>query len=148
MSKYDGVCCTCHCGHPPCGFCENMTEEEADAYSAGGSEAVIALRDRIEDGVNMENVNVVMTSGDVRAWFDRRIAEARPTLPPNLKFNIVVVKPPDTVLDAIEHWGRAACNLREPSQANYKKDYLSYDSKPMQDVIPVSLWISKDAFAE
>jgi hypothetical protein len=32
--------CTCHCGHPPCGFCTGMAAEEADAYAVGGRAAL------------------------------------------------------------------------------------------------------------
>lgn len=32
--------CTCHIGHPPCSFCLELDEEEADIYSNGGMKAL------------------------------------------------------------------------------------------------------------
>lgn len=32
--------CTCPIGHPPCGFCTSLTEEEADIHAQYGSGAV------------------------------------------------------------------------------------------------------------
>lgn len=28
--------CTCHMGHPPCGFCTELTEEEFEIYATRG----------------------------------------------------------------------------------------------------------------
>lgn len=37
---YEARGCTCWQGHPPCSFCTSMTEEEADLFAQGGSQAV------------------------------------------------------------------------------------------------------------
>lgn len=36
--------CTCPTGHPPCGFCTSLTEEEVAIYDEYGSGAVYQLR--------------------------------------------------------------------------------------------------------
>lgn len=41
--------CSCHM-HPPCSFCESLTEEEAEAFADGGADAVHGLRARLEHG--------------------------------------------------------------------------------------------------
>ena len=52
--------CTCHRGHPPCGFCVGMAEEEAEAYAARGMFGLIPFIDRMcnEDyEMMMEKIN-------------------------------------------------------------------------------------------
>lgn len=40
--------CTCHIA-PPCSFCVSLTEEEAEAFCSGGSQAVRKMRERDVD---------------------------------------------------------------------------------------------------
>lgn len=53
--------CTCHTGHPPCSFCTDMAEEEADAYASGGHAALLPFVGRM---TNEDYELVKLKAGD------------------------------------------------------------------------------------